>query len=43
MKIQDITFPTKKTDQKNLNGKILYKKYYFIWTIRPDKKRFREG
>ena len=43
MKIQDITFPTKKTDQKNLYGKIPYKKYYFIGPIRINKKKVTRG
>ena len=43
MKIQDITFPTKKTDQKNLYGKIPYKKYYFIGPIRTNKKKVTRG
>ena len=43
MKIHDITFPTKKTDQKNLTGKIPYKNYYFTWTIRPSKKKVQRG
>ena len=39
MKIQDISFPTKKTDQKNLTGKIPYKNYYFNRPIRTIKKK----
>ena len=43
MKIQDISFPTKQTDRKNLIGKIPYKEYYFSGTIRSTKKRLRKG
>ena len=39
MKIQDISFPTKKTDQKNLTGKIPYKNYYFIGSQMANKKK----